>query len=121
MSLLNALVGSTETSALPPGVDPQMQEALSPSQLSHLLSELAPATLGKGMIQVGFKDEATQMFEPWLVTIQGAVNILGDTHVWRAEIDIRLIETADDMLKLVDQLHVAFEQAETHVRSGAAS
>ena len=103
-----------EAPALPPGVDPSLQEAMTPQQLQHLLRQDWTGEILRGDkndphrgAQVVVKDELT----PWMVTITGAFNLYGQIKVYATEIDIRMIEDADDFLALVANLNKAFDEA----------
>lgn len=98
------------TPALPPGVDFSVQEAMSAGQLQELLrQDFNGPQLAQANVVV------SKPLMPWLMTISGGLNIYGDIHFWETELDVRRIETADDFLLLVKQLHTSFDRAATQV------
>lgn len=99
--------------ALPPGVDFNMQEAMTPQQLQHLLRQDF-----NGPNLAGCEVVASKPLMPWMVTISGAINIYGEIKYWDTEIDIRTIENADGLLKLAAALNASFDEAAKRIQAG---
>jgi hypothetical protein len=100
----------TKTTDRPP-IDFSIQEAMSTDQLQHLLRQFSNTS--NAVVEV------SNPLTPWMYSITGALFIYGEAHVWDTEIDIRFIETADDFLKLLNQLNESFEKAAEHAGKGA--
>lgn len=108
------MTDQTQAPALPAGVDFTMQEAMTAEQLQHLLrqdwcGEILrgdPKDPGRGANVV-----VSRPLRPWMVTISGAFMVYGQIQYYETEIDIRLIEKADDFLLLVAQLNKSFDKA----------
>lgn len=99
-----------DTKALPPGVDFNAQEAMTAEQLQHLLRQDFTGEILKNANVVVAKP-----LMPWMLTISGAFTVYGQIQYYETEIDIRLIESADDFLLLVKRLNEAFDQAASQV------
>ena len=99
--------------ALPPGVDFSMQEAMSAAQLQHLLRQDFT-----GEVLANANVVAAKPLMPWMLTISGAFNLYGEIQYYETELDIRMIESADDFLTLVAQLNKAFDEVAEKVKKG---
>jgi hypothetical protein len=105
------LGGLLKKEPLPDHIDTSLQEAMTPEQLQTILRQFPPFE--------NFKCERKSALAPWMVDIGGAFNVYGELLYLEVEVDIRHIESADDMLKLVGGLRLSIDQAVELVRRPA--
>jgi hypothetical protein len=69
---------------------------------------------------VTWRSEADRLFRPHLVVIAGFITIHGNPQFWEVDVDLNDLRTRDDLWRLVDGLHKAFDKAEEKMQQGVA-
>jgi hypothetical protein len=69
-------------------------------------------------VSVHYPDTFKHAMLPTLVCVQGLVSIKGEMHMYEMEIDLRSIQTREDVHALVSAIFTSFEKAEKHPPAG---